>query len=399
MSRSPSTSVVAFSNNGFTQGEIAAVIGNLSTTIEKAGKQVQLFTNRTLLAAACVRPAKVASPCFAGIDFLSSPSEGIGGAWNYTLRTNGNTAFTTDVKRNDNPAQIYLMPLQHAVDSAIVSYASPGTSLPSVINQIQFTSISEAAREQNQTEDYLDLFSDFLGALIFLSLLPVAYRLSGFIAAERETGMSQLIDATLPGQSALANQILRLSSTYFSFVGFYLLGWLSVGIVLATVVFTRTSAAISIFDSLFTGLALASFSTFAAVFFRKAQLSGAVVVIVMVVLAFVPQLLAPRLQTQATVIALSLFFPSSNFVYFITSTARWESTSRPMNLLHSAPQSPWKVSGILLWVLLIVQIIVYPILAVVIERLLFATSSSAYHSDFDRTDSNLTIRLVGFGKT
>lgn len=100
------------------------------------------------------------------------------------------------------------MPLQHALDYAIIPHVSSGASLPSVISEIQFTSMSEAAREQNQAEDYLDLFSDFLGALVFLSPLPVAYRLSGFIAAERESRMSQFIDATLPGQSALANQIL-----------------------------------------------------------------------------------------------------------------------------------------------------------------------------------------------
>lgn len=87
--------------------------------------------------------------------------------------------------------------------------------------------------------------------------------------------------------------------------------WLTTGIVLSSVVFIKSSAAISIFYHFTTGLALCSFALVGAAFFKKALLSGIILTVITVVLVVIPQLLAPEKQTPATVFTLSLIFPST----------------------------------------------------------------------------------------
>jgi ATP-binding cassette, subfamily A (ABC1), member 3 len=55
--------------------------------------------------------------------------------------------------------------------------------------------------------------------------------------------------------------------------------------------------------------------------------------------------------------------------------ARYERQDTPTDLVHSAPDSPWSFPGIGMWVFLIIQIFVYPLLGVWVERYLCGTAS------------------------
>jgi ATP-binding cassette subfamily A (ABC1) protein 3 len=58
--------------------------------------------------------------CYATAVFYSSPSEG--GTWNNTLRGNASLGLlTVDVGKSTNDAEMYILPLQHAIDTAIAS--------------------------------------------------------------------------------------------------------------------------------------------------------------------------------------------------------------------------------------------------------------------------------------
>lgn len=288
-----------------------------------------------------------------------------------------------------------MLPLQHAIDAEIATLS--GSTLPATVNQIQFTYETETARQESTTSDFLGAIAGFLGTLFFLALVPVIYHMTGFVAAERELGMSALLDAS--GFSRYGPQLLRLSSTYTAFVAVYALSWLLCGIIMAVVVFTRSSAAITIFYHLLNGLALCSFSLLGAVFFRKAQLSGIIVVVVAVVLALVPQLLAYNLQTYSLVLALSLIFPSANYTYMITTIARWEEAGLKTNLAEVPADSPFQISGVTFWALLVFQIVAYPILAACVERLLFGTSSKGYQAVASSMEKGPSVNLSDFSKT
>jgi len=89
------------------------------------------------------------------------------------------------------------------------------------------------------------------------------------------------------------NKAARLLSYHLSFSIIYFPGWLGIGLVLAFLVFVKSNIAILIVSHLLAGLSLTSFSIFGASFFRKAQLSGIILVIVSLSLAVVAQFVVP----------------------------------------------------------------------------------------------------------
>lgn len=86
-----------------------------------------------------------------------------------------------------------------------------------------------------------------------------------------------------------------------------------------------------------------------------------------------------------------------NYTFFIILMARWESQNTATDLIEQAPENPWTIPGIVLWIFLIIQILAFPILGAVIERLLWGTSSNGQRSLSEGT-SEAAVRLVGFTK-
>ena len=84
-------------------------------------------------------------------------------------------------------------------------------------------------------------------------------------------------------------------------------------------------------------------------------------------------------STAATAI-LSLFFPSMNYMFVIGYLGRYQEQSLLTNILYAAlatsnQSSPSRLSRLVLFVFLIVQIITYPVLAIFVERWLHGTNS------------------------
>jgi len=297
---------------------------------------------------------------------------------------------------NNNDAQVFMLPFQRAIDSQI--HIQARSTLPSVVNQLQFTQESEMYVQKSGSTSYMSAFVNFLVILFFLGMIPVVYHMTGFIAKERELGMSALIDAT--DFSRYGAQLLRLSSTYTAFVIIYGLSWLISGIVIGVVVFSHTSSTIiTVFYHLLNGLALCSFSMLSAVFFSRAQLSGVFAIVVTVVLAIVAQLLLAPPLTDGTVLALSLLFPSANYIYMMRIIGSWELQGLAANLSTVAPSSHYNVTGATIFSLLAFPIVVYPILAVLIERWLFNTSSRGYTAISRSDETAASVKLSGFSKT
>ncbi len=102
------------------------------------------------------------------------------------------------------------------------------------------------------------------------------------------------------------------------------------------------------------------------------------------------------------VAVLSLLFAPCNYTYFISLLARWEKVLQPTNLARVAPDSPWNLPGIVLWVFLIIQIIGYPILGAWIERRLQGTTSNSRNIVLGENRGDLgqedAVKLDGFTK-
>ncbi|KAK3956806.1 hypothetical protein QBC32DRAFT_226994 [Pseudoneurospora amorphoporcata] len=389
---------VAFVNNGLRGGEIDRVIEELATIVRDAGKNASIAESEQELVLTCRASLRGVTPCYGAVVFHSSPDEGPGGIWNYTLRAD--SALGTgkiNVDKDDNDAQVYMLPLQRAVDTAITRNGR--YKLPERQDEFPFTSLTKEERADRVRQLYQKTIYNVLGVTFLISVIGVCYHLVGFMASERETDMSTLVEAMMFTKRTWEGQAARLLSYHLGFTILYLPGYVVSSIIMWAAVFKTSSIGILIIYHVLAGLSLASFSILGAAFFKKAQLSGISIVILYILLGVIAQIVtAPK---TATVVVLSLLFMPCNYVYFISYLARFEAKEMATNLGKSAPESPSQVAGIVLWIFLIVQIFVYPILGAMIERYLHGTTSSTrniIYGENSELGPDNAVQLDGFTK-
>ena len=387
-------SQLVFVNNNFTGGDIERVIDVVGNQARAGGKTVRILQSESDLLTACRSSLRGASDCLAGIVFYSSPTEGNGTGWNYTMRTDGSLgARGIKVNRNDNDQELFILPLQHALDRAIASLNSSVNvaSLPAY-EAYPFTSLNPDELRTRIRVGYAQGLINILGVAFFIAICGIVYQQVGFQATERELGMSVLMECMMPNPQRWQPQVIRLLSYHLSFTLLYLPGWVALSIILKIGVFARTSYGVVLGAHLLAGLALASSSLFIAAFFRKAQLSGITGILVSLLLAILAQTL--KNASNGAVAICSLLFPSMNYTWFVLYMARWEQADQDMNIRQAAPNSAWTLSGAALLGLLAIQIIVYPILALMVERLMYGTAGGR------RLVSNQSaaIEIQGFSK-
>lgn len=235
--------------------------------------------------------------------FHSSPNEPVqGGDWNYTIRSDTSLGGRFDVTSLNNDSQVYLLPLQRAVDLSITSRLSPAKQAAlQQVEQYPYTEESEENRRSDTRSSYFGAGVAYLGVVFFLALVGVIYQMTGLVASEREKGLSQLVDAMMPNAQRWQPQVVRLVAHHLPLSMIYLPSWLATGITLASVVFIKSSPAITVLYHPTLGFVLCSYALLGAVFFKEAQLSGVIMIVITVVLAVIPQVLSPEKQTPKTV--------------------------------------------------------------------------------------------------
>lgn len=372
-----SRNTVVFVNNGNTGGDIERVISSLSDEVAAAGKNATTIANVDDLSLICQTATRGTTPCYGAVVFHSSPSEGESGSWNYTLRGDPALGQKFQVDKSDNDAQVYILPLQRAVDSAIVRLNSTeGNSDPlASVQEWGFTDETEDEREASVRRRYQQTFIDYLAVSFVLALIGVSYHLPGHVATEREKGLSQLIDAMMSTRYEWEPQVARMVANFYSFATIYFPGWLVASIIARTMIWKETNIGIIIIFFILGGLALTSQAILGATFFKKAQLSGVVNSLVYVLLGVLAQAIPD--PPTAAVAVLSLLFTPCAFVFFIKSIARFEAEGRPMNLIKGPPTGASSLPGIVLWIFLIVQFLFYPLMAAFVERQIHGVRSES----------------------
>ena len=387
---------VVFVNNGFSGGEIEQIITSVGNTARAAGKTVMNIDNEEDLVTVCRNSLRGASNCIAGIVFHSTPTQPEGaGKYNYTLRFDGALGASIDVNTHSNDQDLFVLPLQKAIDSAIATVnGSLPTSVLETVDEYPYTNTNQEERAVKIRVRYMSALINILGVAFFIGICGIQYQQVGAQATEREGKMAQLLEVMMPNKRRWEPQIARLASYHIAFTLLYLPGWIIMAVILQQYVFARTSVAIVIVFHILTGLSLASFSLFAAAFFKKAQLSGITTILVSLVLAIIAQVFHDL--SNGAVIITSLLFPSMNYTYFIILMARFEAQDTGTNMTKAAPENTWSVTGIAFWVLLVIQIVVYPILAVIVERVLWGTTSGDRH--LSPSESGAAVELQNFSK-
>lgn len=394
---------VAFVNSRFAGGDIDRVIDVLVEQVTAAGRTPFRLETETELLDTCPSTLRGASTCYGAVVFQGSPSEGQGGIWNYTIRADGAFGSKVIADQHDNEVQVYMLPLQRAVDSAIVAQGSSGEQLPTPVNEYIFTSMTQEERRVDIRVRYQGAIINVIGIAFLIGMIFVTYHLTGFIAAERELGMSQLIEAMMPNRKRWQPQLARILSYHLAFDLLYLPGWILIGVILGVGVFAETSLGVVIIFHILTGLSFTSFSIFISSFFKKAQLSGITCCILTIVLGIIAQIM--KNPGTGTVAILSFLFPSANYVCFTVVMARFERQEQPLNLTKAAPENNSTLPGIAMWIFFIIQIVVYPILGMLIERAFYGTASKGrvvtrgtQSADGPSVVGSATVQLEGFSK-
>ncbi|KAL5604351.1 hypothetical protein BROUX41_002323 [Berkeleyomyces rouxiae] len=379
-----SRKTIAFVNNGLSGGDIDDVIGRLTTLVASPDVRSVNFTNSDELSLVCRSSLRGVSRCYGAVEFHSSPSQGSGGVWNYTIRIDGALdARRVDIGKTDNDAEIYVLPLKKAVDSAITSVDTNATALPQNMDSLPYTDMTSDERDDEVTQNYQKAVINWMGVVLASGIIMITYHLTGFLTQEKETGMSRLIDSMMPVKKRWHSVCMRMFATHISFAIIYLPAWIISALIMRQGVFTHTSPLLVIIFQILGGLSMASFSVFASAFFKSAQISGNTTVIVVGGLAIMAQMLGD--PNAGTVAVLSFLFPPCAYIFFVINMSRFEYERVGASLTETAPviDSSFELAGIVFWAFLIIHIIVYPVLGAMLENRLYGSNGQTRNIIFD----------------
>lgn len=393
--------VVFVRDAAFNDGDIAQVIDSLSDQVSAVGKDPQVIDTNEELRVICRSSFRGTTPCYGAVTFHSSPDEGDGGIWNYTLRGDSALGRDFEVGKDNNDAQIYALPFQRAIDSAIAGVSSANGDTPDLSNtrEYPFTDLTENERKSEALRKYQKSFLDFLGVTFVLALVGTAYRMPGHMATERELGLSQLIDAMMPTKHDWEPQLARILSYLYSYIIIFAPGWIIAGAIAKGMIWEETSAGIVIPFFILAGLALTSQALLGGAPFKRAQLSGIVNTIIYVMLGVLAQAI-PN-PTTGVVAVLSLLFTPCCFIFFIHYIARYEAEGLATNLTEAPPDSNSSLPGYVFWIFFVVQFAVYPVLAATIERYVHGGSAESrrlYKGDGDGTQPEHAVHVTRLTK-
>lgn len=208
---------LALCNYGPTGGDIDRVIELVSSAATGTnGQIVEVIHHPDDLLALCKSSLSGVTRCFAAAEFYSSPNEG--GIWNYSLRVDSSHGYKINVENNKNDAEIYPIPLQHAIDSAIAGVNSmDGTKLPSNIKEYPYTSKTQKEWDDTLVTTIQNANANYIGVVWYIGFVGLCYQLVGLMAKEREQGMADLLESMMPNLARWEPQVARLAGHWLAF--------------------------------------------------------------------------------------------------------------------------------------------------------------------------------------
>lgn len=148
----------------YSGGQIDQVINAVSAQV--TGKNILRYSDSSALTTTCRSTLRGVTSCYAAVVFNSSPTEG-GTRWNYTIRADGDLgAANLNIISDVNDQEVYLLPIQRAIDHAIASLDPKvsQTVLSMPVNEYVYTSISNTQKDTELRESFETLLINFMAA-------------------------------------------------------------------------------------------------------------------------------------------------------------------------------------------------------------------------------------------
>ncbi|RKK22901.1 hypothetical protein BFJ66_g9907 [Fusarium oxysporum f. sp. cepae] len=367
--------------------DVAGVIDKIRSGLKGS---VEVADTEADLRKRCPTSLSGVTNCYAAIIFNDSPLSKAGNkTWSYTIRVSSARASTKfDIT---TPSKNHYAPLQLAVENAI-------TNTTTTPNNYMFTRITQDEAAELKRRNFAATIVGGFGIVCFLSMISSVFHIIGMISTEREAGMAQLIDVMTGGAASA-----RVLSYLIAFDIIYLPSWIIFGALYASLLVPTSNAGIIILWQILSGLSLTSMSVFAATI--NIRYTAISMVIVLMLLATLCEILdsKPENVPALIVLILSAIFPSSSYIFFLNQLCRNEAQGLATNISKPAPHEPriYEVTVSMLWGLLLLTIVFYPLLAILIEKCSHGVSNKGrkFTSTNGTTEPSTALEIVDLTKT
>lgn len=343
--------------------------------------QIHVLDSPEEILSLCKENLRGASKCYGAIEWNSIDDRTK--AYNYTLRGNSGLSYI-NVDNHKSSTDIYVLPLQLAVDTAIAEVSGTSSVLTQYTPQsMPYTRNTNEYYKSKVNRTYMKTLYNWIAPAFFLTMIGVVYHLAGVTAQEQELGIAGLLSCMG------IRSVTRFVSYFVSFSTVYFPGWIIIGVALSQELYMASNPAILIFYHILSGFSMVSWSIFLGVFFPAAQPAGIVASGLSVFLAIMTTVQTRVPETgpykQGAVYALSFIFPPCNYSYFISTISRYQHDSLATNLVKAAPGS--NILGIVIFVAAIFQIFFFFGLALIFYKWIYGIPSQ---DKSDSTNENMS---------
>ncbi|KAI0778957.1 P-loop containing nucleoside triphosphate hydrolase protein [Trametes elegans] len=308
---------------------------------------------------ACPQNFNLFSECFAAVAFNSLPGPDGTLPLNYTLRADGGL-FHIDVTKHSSDYERRLLPLQWAIDSAIVELQTGAT--PQTPLEWPFTQETNDEQYTQFRLSYIRGLRTLLVLALFICFVGISYQLPGSFGGERANLLTAHLKAMGLRDSA------RIISWHVSISLAYLPAWIIVAIIWHFRIFKATNVGLIIVVHLLLGLTLASWSFFVAAPFGKSPQLAAVASTFLAIVFAILALVFSRASTGAAFI-FTLIFPPGFYIFAIRAICGFEVYQLATNITQPDPDNALRLLPLI--IAAIIDVFLWPWLAVLWESWLY----------------------------
>ncbi|KAL0951946.1 hypothetical protein HGRIS_008597 [Hohenbuehelia grisea] len=353
--------VWADGTNGTSSPSPLQIIEHISSGFnERQLKGMRQVATPADVPAECPQNFNLFSECFAAVVFNSIPANGSATSpINYTIRADAGL-FHIDVFRHNSDYEQRILPLQWAVDQAIIELKT-GVQ-PPIPLEWPFTQATNEEQSRDIRLSYIRGLRTLLVIALFICFVGIIYQLPGAVAGERASLLTSHMKAMGLMDSA------RVISWHVSISLAYLPAWVIVGLTWHYRIFTASNPGLILVIHLLLGFSLASWSLFTAAPFGKSPQLAAVVTTFLGIMLAIIALVFQRASTVAAFIY-SIIFPPGFYIFAIRAICGFENNLQATNLLQPDPDSGLRLLPLL--IAAIIDIFLWPWLAVLLERRLY----------------------------
>ncbi|KAJ7881460.1 hypothetical protein B0H13DRAFT_2049321, partial [Mycena leptocephala] len=334
------------------------------------------------MVAQCPQNFRGFSTCYGGIVFNDLPRNNASAPINYTLIADYGLN-RIDVSHHTGDFQTRVMPLQWAVDQAIIEIRT-GVAVSTPLDW-GFTMTTNA--EQNV---------DDLDGTVHISPLIV----TGVMSGER----ASLVTSHMKAMGLLDSARIISIHVFFSLT--YLPSWVILSVISHFKTWPHTNFWLLLLINVLCGLSLASWALFVAVPFGKSQLAAIVSTFLALILSVI--VVQTPIEGTTACAVLTVIFPPMFYMFAVRTIDGFEGAS-----IHTDATQPDPQGGLTLLPLLVIAIInvfLYPYLTFLLERRMYQTEPSSgpwWRYCGKRTkpettraiDPTLAVSVQGLGKT